>query len=346
MKKVLVSFSLAAAALALGCEPEARSIEPGQSPVSGPIALTDDDALIVVASEDHDEVLVVDRATHEVQQRIAVGDAPGHLILAGRQAIVTSRYGHTVTVVDIDRGTVVRTIAVGAEPMGLVQIEAGVVAVVLAGDHAVAVVDVSAGRVLRTIALEGSDPRAVALLDDGSLYVAHLSDGTFSRVDLEAGTARTVDVTTANGSGPRLIPEHLRSLTVDPDFGTVLVAHSQANADTVRAPIGGDAPPVDDGFVDDGACGYSGCPTQLGAVVPGVTEVDPTDDLVIVPQSAQSDFLVGGGCVNCDVAAPEPGFGFVESEFAPGVTPAGRVRGRARHPRRREPGGAPGAWCP
>jgi DNA-binding beta-propeller fold protein YncE/cytochrome c553 len=319
MKKVLVSFSLAAAALALGCEPEARSIEPGQSPVSGPIALTDDDALIVVASEDHDEVLVVDRATHEVQQRIAVGDAPGHLLVTGRQAIVTSRYGHTVTVVDIDRGTVVRTIAVGAEPMGLVQIEAGVVAVVLAGDHAVAVVDVSAGRVLRTIALEGSDPRAVALLDDGSLYVAHLSDGTFSRVDLEAGTARTVDVTTANGSGPRLIPEHLRSLTVDPDFGTVLVAHSQANADTVRAPIGGDAPPVDDGFVDDGACGYSGCPTQLGAVVPGVTEVDPTDDLVIVPQSAQSDFLVGGGCVNCDVAAPEPGFGLGTAAAPPSV---------------------------
>jgi YVTN family beta-propeller protein len=311
VKKVFVSLSLAAATLALGlgCEPATRGIEPGQSPVSGPIALTADDARIVVASEDHDEVLVIDRATREVQQRIAVGDAPGHLIISGREAIVTSRYGHSVTVVDIERGAVVRTIAVGSEPMGLVEIDTGVVAVVLAGDNAVAIVDVNAGRVLKTIALEGNDPRAVALLDDGSLYVSHLSDGTFSRVDLERGTSRTVDVATANSFGARLIPEHLRSLTLDPDFGTVLMAHSQANADTVRAPIGGDVP-VGDEFIDDGACGYSGCPTQLGAVVPGITEVDPIDDVVIVPQSAQGQN--GGGisdCFNCDVAAVEPGFG-------------------------------------
>lgn len=309
MKKILVSLSLAAATLAVGCEPAARGIEPGASPVSGPIALTADDRRIVVASEDHDEVLIVDRASRAVLQRVAVGDAPGHLIMSGNRAIVTARYGHTVSVVDVDAAAVVRTIPVGAEPVGLVEMDPGVVAVVLAGDRAVAIVDTEAGRVVQTIALQANDPRAVALLPDGSLYVSHMAEGRFSRVDVGAGTVRTVDVATANGFGARLIPEHLRSLTQDPTYGTVLVAHSQANADTVRAPIG-DGDFVDPGFGGDGACGYSGCPTELGAVIPGVTEVDPTEDVVIVPQHASPS---GGGqsdCFNCDVAmTAEPGFG-------------------------------------
>jgi len=307
VKKILVTFSLAAALAAFsGCEPEARTIEPGASPVSGPIALTADDARIVVASEDHDEVLVVDRASKAVLSRIAVGDAPAHLIVSGSLAIVASRYGHTLSVVDVNAGTVVRTIPVGTEPMGLVAVDKDVVAVVLAGDSAVSLVDTAAGVVLQTITLTEPDPRAVALLDDGSLYVSHMANGTFSRVDLRAGSAASFSVATPNNFGARLIPEHLRSLTVDPNYGTVLVAHSQANADTVRAPIGGD---FDGDFRDEGGCGYSGCPTQLGAVVPGVTEVDPTEDVVVVPQSTSSQ---GGGgisdCFNCGVDAAEPGF--------------------------------------
>jgi DNA-binding beta-propeller fold protein YncE len=273
-----------------------------------PIALTADDARIVIASEDHDELLIVDRARHEVRSRVAVGDAPTHLIISGSRAIVTARYGHSVTVVDLDRAAVVRTIPVGAEPMGLVEVEAGVVAVALAGAGAVAVLDIEAGRVLQTIALGADDPRAVALLADGSLYVSHMAQGVFSRVDLDAGSARVVDVATANQFGARLIPEHLRSLTIDPAYDTVLVAHSQANADTVRAPIGD--PGFEDPGIVDGGCGYSGCPTELGAVVPGVTEVDPEGDVVIVPQHDTSS-SGQPGCPECDVAAlpVEPGFG-------------------------------------
>lgn len=321
MKKILVSLSLAAATLAVGaCEPAARGIEPGTSPVSGPIALTADDTRIVVASEDHDEVLIIDRATRAVLHRVAVGDAPGHLIVTGNRAIVTARHGHTIAVVDLDSATVIRTIPVGAEPMGLTETAPGVVAVALAGDQAVAIVDVEAGRVVQTIALEAGDPRAVALLGDGTLYVSHMADGRFSRVDIDAGNARVVDVATANSFGARLIPEHLRSLTVDADANTVLVAHSQANADTVRAPIGDGGT---DGFVDpgqgDGACGYSGCPTELGAVVPGVTEVDPTDDVVLIPQHAEQATSGGGECFNCDVAMPVAPGGFGGAAAPPSV---------------------------
>ena len=300
MKKVL-GTALAAAAMTAGvaCEPVRRPVEPGQSPVSGPIALTRDDAKIIVAAEDQDEVLVIDRASREVLNRIVVGDAPAHLILDGNRAIVSNRYGHTLSIVDIAKGTVVQTIAVGTEPMGLVKLAGDRVAVALAGDDAVAVVDLKTATVVSTIALADPDPRAVALLKDGSLYVSHLSTGAFSRVDLDRGTSRRVSVNTSNPFGATLHAEHLRSLTVDPESGNVLVAHSQANSDTVRAPIGD--PNIEDPI--DQGCGYSGCPTQLGAVVPGVTEVDPETDVVIVPQMNQNQngFREGEGdaCFDC-----------------------------------------------
>ncbi len=318
MKKILGSMSLAAAlALAVtACEPERRPVEPGQSPVSGPIALTDDDARIVIAAEDQDVVLIVDRATREVKASIAVGDAPSHLVVKGNTAVVTARYGHTLSVIDLVTAQVQKTIAVGSEPMGLVLLPGNRAAVVLAGDAAVAVVDLEAGVVSQTIALSDPDPRAVALLKDGSLYVSHLSTGGFSRVDLNTGIARRVDVSTRNDFGARLSAEHLRSLTVDPNNGNVLVAHSQANADTVRAPIGD--PNVQDPI--DQGCGYSGCPAQLGAVVPGVTEVDPNEDVVVVPQSSQAQFNGNqrddSDCFDCFA---EPGMGFGAVAAPPSV---------------------------
>jgi YVTN family beta-propeller protein len=314
VKKIAASLALAAAALATGaCEPETRTLRAGTGPVSGPIALTDDDATIVVAAEDHDAVLVIDRATREVRRRIPVGEGPAHLILRGATAVVTSRYGNVVSIVDIGAGTVTRTIPVGAEPMGLVALDDDRVAVALAGDAAVAIVDVARGVVAKTIPLADADPRAVAVLPGGDLYVAHMATGHFSRVDVDAGSARLVDVTTRNDFGPRLTAEHLRSLTVDPERGTVLVAHSQANEDTVRAPIGDpNAPPVDGG----GGCGYSGCPTEVGAVVPGVTEVEPTDDTVVVPTVDVQQ--PGGTCVGCDVAAM-PAVGLLPQSAPPSV---------------------------
>ena len=316
MHKLFVSLSLALAVAGLGCEPALNEAAPGYSPSSGPIALTADDRFIVIAAEDHDEVLVVNRDSRAIVRRTAVADAPSHLIVQGNLAIVTSRYGHVVSVVDIDNGTVVRTITTGAEPIGLTRVADGVVAVALAGEGAIAVVDFKAGVVTRTIPLNRPDPRAVALLDDGSLYVSHMSSGVFSRVDIDAGTARVVDVTTRNDFGVRLIAEHQRSLTFDPTSKTVVMAHSQANADTVRAPIGDNTEFRDDEFQGggEGGCGYSGCQTELGAVVPGLTEVDPGGDVVIIPQTVSAE--PDNGTVG---EFPTDGFGGTFSAAPPSV---------------------------
>lgn len=289
MKRVLAALSLTAAVLA--CEPAKPPIEPGAGPVSSAIQVSDDDKLLVVASEDHDQVLIIDRASKEVLHRVDVADAPTQVLVDSRgKAIVTSRYGNTVSVVDVKSGKLEKAIEVGVEPYGLAEIAAGKVAVALSGEAALAVVDLDRGVVEKTIELQSFDPRAVAILKNGDAYVTHMASGKISRVNLADGTSRLVEARTQNDFGPQMVPEHLRSITVSPDQDAVLVAHTQANTDTVRAPIGEDFP--DQG----GSCGgYSGCPQELPAVTPGVTEIDVDTDIVVVPEPSSPDQNAGGG---------------------------------------------------
>ena len=252
MRKILAAGLLVAAAVA--CEPAPRTIEPGTGPVSGAIAVDHDKLLI--AAEDHNQLLVLDRVSKKLLNRVDVGDSPSHVIvMSDGNAAVTTRFGNSVAIVDVAAGTVQKTIPVGVEPVGLVELTGNQLAVVLAGEAALAVVDVKSGSVTQKIELADRDPRAVALLPDGTLYVSHMATAAFSHVNLATGTATKVDVTTVNQTGgPRLTAEHLRSLTLDKHTNTVLVAHTQANVDTVRAPIDDPSQP------DQGQnCGYSGC---------------------------------------------------------------------------------------
>ncbi len=286
MKKVLALVCLVAAALA--CEPPARTIDPGHGPVSSAIAATHDKLLI--AAEDHGQLLIVNRATMKLEHRVDVGDSPAHVIqLRNGNAAVSTRYGNSVVIVDVNRGAVVQSIDVGIEPFGMVELQNGDIAVALAGEAALAVVDVKDGSVRQKVQLGDRDPRGVALLPDGSLYVSHMATGSFSHVRLDTGVATRVDVTTRNDFGPRIVAEHLRTLTVDDNTATVLSVNTQANVDTVRAPID------DPGAPDQGAnCGYSGCQQELPAVTPSITEVNPTDDTVVIPTSQQQQQATNG----------------------------------------------------
>jgi len=299
MKKVLVIACLIAAALA--CEPAKRTIETGHGPVSSAIAATHDKLLI--AAEDHGQLLIVDRATKKLQHRVDVGDAPSHVIqLTDGTAAVSTRYGNSVVVVDVDAGKVVNTVNVGVEPVGMVELADGKVAVVLAGEAALAVVDLKSGAVTQKVQLADRDPRAVALLPDGSLYVSHMATGTFSRVHLDTGVATKVDVSTRNDFGPRMAAEHLRTLTLDENTGTVLTAHTQANQDTVRAPID------DPGAPSQGQnCGYSGCQEELPAVTPGVTEVDPGSNSVVIQSNNNNQGQFQNGTDDCFDCGEVPG---------------------------------------
>ena len=292
-----LTFALSLFLSAIGCEPAIRVVEPGAAPTSSAIAITADDSRLVIAAEDHDQLLVVDRVTHEVLDRVAVGDAPSQVILdsTGR-AIVSTRFGHTVDVVDLERAVVVGTINVGVEPVGLVEIGPNLVAVVLAGERAVVKVNVATMTVEGRFELESDDPRAIAKVGD-QLFVSHMTAGVLSRINLATGRVSTEGLDATNVNGPRLHPNLIRSMTVSPDDQVLVMAHSQANADTMRAPIG------EETDFNEG-CGYSGCAEQLGANTPAITYVDPNTGTVIELVGEQN--CQGG---EGDMMAPEPDFG-------------------------------------
>jgi len=298
MKKVLAIVCLVAAAMA--CEPAKRTIETGHGPVSSAIAATH--GKLLIAAEDHGQLLIVNRATMKVEHRVDVGDSPSHVIeLSDGNAAVTTRYGNSLVVVDVKSGSVVNTITVGVEPVGLVELADGKIAVALAGENALAVVDAHAGSVTQKIQLADRDPRAVALLSDGTLFVTHMATGAFSKVDLASGKATRVDVTTVNQFGPRLTAEHLRTITLDENTDSVLVAHTQANQDTVRAPID------DPGQPSEGTnCGYDGCQQELPAVTPAITEVT-APGVVATPQGQGQAQNVNGGVDDCFDCGAAPG---------------------------------------
>lgn len=270
---------------AAACEP-ALEVGPSASPASGMLALVGD--TLVVAAPDHDQVLVIDAASRRVLHRVDVSDEPSHVIVEGKHALVTTRYGHTLDVVDIRRGELVRSITVGVEPVGLTALDASRVAIALAGEAAVVVVNHENGVVEKRIPLAEADPRAIARVADGRLFVTHMTAGSMSVVDLERDAVELRPVRTANTIGPaQPHPNLLRSLTVAPDGEAVLLAHTQADASTVRAPIDPNEPVLDER--SDGSCGYSGCPNELPALTPAVTEVDVGTGLVVVPVPADAE---------------------------------------------------------
>jgi DNA-binding beta-propeller fold protein YncE/mono/diheme cytochrome c family protein len=232
---------------------------------------------LVIAAPDHDQVLIVDASTREVLARVDVSDEPSHVALFGNTAVVTTRFGHTLEVIHITSGQRVRSITVGSEPVGLTFLDERRVAVVLSGEAIVIVVNITTGSTERSFALEAKDPRAVAFAD-GKLLVTHITAGVLSEIVLESGTVRTRSAATVNPHGPQVQPNLMRSVTVAPDGKTILVAHSQANAETVRAPIG-------DSFDSSvgGGCGYGGCPQELPSSTPAITEIDVDTGAVLVP---------------------------------------------------------------
>lgn len=300
LRPTLHSRSLFVSVLLLGaaaCEPELHDVEPGASPASGMVSVEGD--TLVLAAPDHDQVLVVDASTREVQHRIDVGDEPSHVIVDGNRALATTRFGHTLEVIDTERGEVVRSITVGVEPVGLTKIDGARVAVVLAGESAVVVVNHETGAIEKRIGLASKDPRAIARTDDGRLHVTHMTAGVMSVIDVEAERAELRSMVTMNTMGPTTQPNLMRSITVAPDGNTLLVAHTQSNSSTVRAPIG-------EGFTDPntggGDCGYSGCATELPAQTPAVTEIEVTTGTVVTPEPA----MLEGGDQNDGFGGAEP----------------------------------------
>ncbi|MEW5854395.1 MAG: c-type cytochrome [Myxococcota bacterium] len=290
MKRLHPGALLLSAAV-LACEPGARSHDPASAPQSSTIGALSD-GTIVALDADHDALVFLGRNGGQPQS-VAVGRAPSQLTVRGDMVAVSNRYGRSVSLVSTRDRTVLRTINVGVEPVGLAFLPDGRLAVALAGEQALAIVDVNAGAVTERMALRHANPRAVAVLPDGKIYVTHTLKGELSVVRPDQSSVEALPVELRVPSTP-LNASLLTNLTVSPDGNELSTTHVNLNNESLRPDP------------NQGGGGYQGTPEQLPGVNPTVTLVDPGRDVMVSDATAQDEPMMRDGCFEGCGASPQP----------------------------------------
>jgi YVTN family beta-propeller protein len=191
----------------------AFSVRPGTPTVRGlTLYLTDEDA---------DEIIAVNRDTHEVFAKIAVGDRPRGIAvsLLGRRAYVANSGDDSVSVIDTANHEVVDTIPLkgGCSPQDLTLAEEGRRLVVTCpGLNSVAVIDPRTDSYRGDVGLARAPSRIVQSPDGRRVYVLLPEGDQVQAIDLVrlvAGPAAAVDAEPTD-------------LAVDDRDGSVVVAHA------------------------------------------------------------------------------------------------------------------------
>jgi YVTN family beta-propeller protein len=158
---------------------------------SQPIALSSDDALLVVANPDNDTVSFFD-VRNDSNRRVAVvavEDEPNGVAITpdSKKAYVANTASGTVTVIRVNFGgsdpdySATQTIKVGTEPYSLVMSPNGAkLYVANARSNDISVIDTATDKVERTIGGVGLEPRGLAITndedsndDDETLYITN-----------------------------------------------------------------------------------------------------------------------------------------------------------------------------
>lgn len=144
---------------------------------SQPLALSADDALLLVANPDNNSVTLFDAKNGNTRLvEIPTGKEPNGVALSpdGTRAYVANTVDGTVSVLNINRSsasyyTPATTIQVGTEPYGLALTPTGrKLYVTNARSNTVSVIDTATLRVTATIANVGPEPRGIAITNAGS----------------------------------------------------------------------------------------------------------------------------------------------------------------------------------
>ena len=148
-------------------------------------------------------VIVLDAATLETKRTISVGSMPAEVTfdVAGRYAFVANGGSATVSVMDRTSKLVVRTIAVGAEPVGAWPGSDSMMYVDNEAGRSITAIDVKTLQVVRTYDL-GFTPAVATVGPDGSLWVA---DADAGRVVIYARGSTTIVGEIAVGAGAHAI---------------------------------------------------------------------------------------------------------------------------------------------
>ena len=181
-------------------------------------------AALIVLNKSDARASLVDISSGTVVATLPTGDGPHEVAVSpdGFTAVVgnygAQTPGSSLTVLDLRRRAVVRTIDLGQyrRPHGIVWLGDGRrVLVTVEQNRAVLEVDVAAGLVTRSIATDQNGTHMVALAPDGkTAYTANIGSGSVTRIDVES--ARAVQ-TVITGKGPE-------ALDVSPDGREVWAA--------------------------------------------------------------------------------------------------------------------------
>jgi len=146
----------------------AVSRNPGSS---SPIAVSEDDSVLLVANNLDDSVSIINVAG-DANTRIAeieVGDEPRTVAISPDKlrAYVTNQGSATVSVIDLTTNQKIQDIPVGVEPYGVALTPDGTRAYVAnSASNTVSVIDTASSRVVATIRIPGVQPRGVAITNN------------------------------------------------------------------------------------------------------------------------------------------------------------------------------------
>lgn len=184
-------------------------------------------------------VLVLDAATLDTKQQVAVGDGPAEVTFAkgGAQAFVANGASNSVSVIDAKEKVVVKTIPVGKNPVGAWQGSNGVAYVDNETDKTITAIDTTSLEVVGTFML-GFTPGMVALAPGGEIWV---TDSDAGRVALFDATAGSFIAEIPAGEGAHAIAfsgDGKAGYVTNQVGGTVTVIDVMARTVTKTIPVG------------------------------------------------------------------------------------------------------------
>jgi YVTN family beta-propeller protein len=230
-------------------------------PAAAPASAAGLDGTLVVLNKAEASVSLLELPSGKVRATLTVGDGPHEAATSpdGRLVVVTNygvrgAPGSSLSVLDLEAGTVVRTVDLGehTRPHGLQWLPDGRRLVVTAeGSRSLLIVDPVAGRVEKAVGTEQDVSHMVALALGGRrAFVANIGSGSVTVIDLEEG--RVVrQIPTGKGS---------EGLAVSPDGHEVWVTNRADDTVTVldassletRATIECPSFPIRAAFTPDG----------------------------------------------------------------------------------------------
>ncbi len=150
--------------------------------------------LAVVASTVDSKVYVIDLASASIKHTIEVGANPVcmHWSINPKDmtAIVANMGADTLTVMDIENGSVLKTIPVGQGPGPGPSLnpETNTAVVPFMGNNVMAIVDINSGTVTHTVPVGAAPVCSVIDGENNIAFISNYGDGSVSAIDIDTGT--------------------------------------------------------------------------------------------------------------------------------------------------------------